>query len=94
MLWRALEVMHPLFAAGLFCTLLGVLISRLRPKMSPESQGRLGCVLGCLFLVLSVLLYIFVFRDYSDRRAELARVRICQGESRTSLEAFASKVTE
>jgi multidrug transporter EmrE-like cation transporter len=60
MLWRALEVMHPLFAAGLFCTLLGVLISRLRPKMSPESQGRLGCVLGCLFLVLSVLLYIFV----------------------------------
>ena len=93
MLWKVLGVMHSLWVTGLFCALLGVLITRLKPNMRPESQGRLGCILGCLWLVLSVLLYIFVFRDYSDRRAELARVRICERESRTSLEAFASMVT-
>jgi hypothetical protein len=61
MLRKVLEVMHTLFGSGLFCLLLGVLITRLKPNMRPESQGRLGCILGCLFLVLSVLVYVFVY---------------------------------
>lgn len=61
MLRQVLEVMNTLFGSGLICALLGVLITRLKPDMRPESQGRLGYFLGCLFLILSVLVYVLVY---------------------------------